>query len=80
MYSKSGELTFRTGIMYHASVGLVFKHAAIKTIKYRDVDYVTAKKEVMGYFQERGEAYPSEIEEILSLREPGYTGIVDLSI
>ena len=38
---------------------------AIKTIKYRDLDYDTAKKEVMGYFQERGEAYPSEIEEDL---------------
>lgn len=40
---------------------------AIKTIKYRDLDYDTAKKEVMGYFQERGEAYPSEIEEDLEL-------------
>lgn len=39
------------------------KLAAIKTIKYRDIDYNTAKKEVMGYFQERGEAYPSEVEE-----------------
>ena len=43
------------------------KLAAIKTIKYRDVDYETAKKEVMGYFRERGEAYPSEIEEDLEL-------------
>jgi Arc/MetJ-type ribon-helix-helix transcriptional regulator len=43
------------------------KLAAIKTIKYRDVYYDTAKKEVMGYFQERGEAYPSEIEEDLEL-------------
>ena len=41
------------------------KLAAIKTIKYRDVDYETAKKEVMGYFQDRGEAYPSDIEEEL---------------
>jgi Arc/MetJ-type ribon-helix-helix transcriptional regulator len=40
------------------------KLATIKTIKYCDVDYETAKKEVMGYFQDRGEAYPSEIEEI----------------
>jgi hypothetical protein len=38
-----------------------------KTIKYRDVDYETAKKEVMGYFQESGEAYPSDIEEDLEL-------------
>jgi Arc/MetJ-type ribon-helix-helix transcriptional regulator len=43
------------------------KLAAIKTIKYRDVDYETAKKEVMGYFQERSEAYPSDIEEDLEL-------------
>jgi len=43
------------------------KLAAIKTIKYRDVDYKTAKKEVMGYFQERGEAYPSDVEEDLEL-------------
>jgi hypothetical protein len=28
------------------------KLAAIKTIKYRDVDYETAKKEVRGYFRE----------------------------
>lgn len=43
------------------------KLAAIKTIKYRDVDYETAKKEVMRYFQKRGEAYPSDIEEDLEL-------------
>ncbi len=41
------------------------KLVAIKTIEYRDIDYDTAKKEVMGYFQERGEAYASEIEEEL---------------
>ena len=40
--------------------------AAIKAIRYRDLDYDTAKK-VMGYFQERGEAYPSEVEEDLEL-------------
>lgn len=48
----------------------VFKIPAMKQIKvieYRDVDYETAKKEVMGYFQERGEAYASEIEEDLEL-------------
>ena len=43
------------------------KLSAIKTIKYRDLDYDMAKKEVMGYFQERGEAYPSEVEEDLEL-------------
>jgi len=43
------------------------KLATIKTIKYRDEDYETAKKGVMGYFRERGEAYPSEIEEDLEL-------------
>ena len=43
------------------------KLAAIKTIKYRDVDYETAKRRSGGYFQERREAYPSEIEEDLQL-------------
>jgi len=36
-------------------------------MKYRDLDYDTAKKEVIVYFQERGEAYPSEVEEDLEL-------------
>lgn len=53
------------------------KLAAIKTIKYRDVDYETAKKEVMGYFQERGEAYPSEIEDDLELDYDLIRQIVD---
>ena len=53
------------------------KLAAIKTIKYSDVDYVTAKKEVMGYFQDRGEAYPSEIEEDLELDYKLVCQIVD---
>jgi hypothetical protein len=51
--------------------------ASIKTIKYRDVDYETAKKEVMGYFQGRGEAYPSEIEEYLELDYKLICQIVD---
>lgn len=53
------------------------KLAAIKTIKYRDVDYETAKKEVMGYFRDRGEAYPSEIEEDLELDYTLICQIVD---
>lgn len=53
------------------------KLAAIKTIKYRDVDYDRAKKEVMGYFQERGEAYASEIEEDLELDYKLICQIVD---
>ena len=36
-------------------------------MKYRDIDYYTAKSEVMGYFQERGKAYPSEVEKSLEL-------------
>ena len=40
---------------------------AIKVIECRGVDYETAKKEVMGYFQERGEANASEIEKDLEL-------------
>ena len=51
--------------------------APIKTIKYRNVDYETAKKEVIGYFQERGEAYASEIEEDLELDYKLICKIVD---
>ena len=36
-------------------------------ISYRDIDYNAARKEVVEYFQEKGEAYPSEIEENLEL-------------
>ena len=32
----------------------------IKVIKCRDVDYETAKKEVLGYFKRLGESYPDE--------------------
>ena len=32
----------------------------IKVIKCRDVDYETAKKEILGYFKSRGESYPDE--------------------
>jgi Arc/MetJ-type ribon-helix-helix transcriptional regulator len=53
------------------------KLAAIKTIKYRDVDYETAKKEVMGYFQERVEAYASEAEEDLQIDYKLICQIVD---
>ena len=40
---------------------------AIKLIECRDVDYETAKKEVMGYLPERSEAYAYDIEEDLDL-------------
>ena len=53
------------------------KKEGSKTIKYQDVDYEIAKKEVMGYFQERGEAYPSEIEEDLELDYKLICQIVD---
>jgi hypothetical protein len=36
------------------------KLAAIKVIEYRDVDYETAKKEVVGYFKMKGDAYASD--------------------
>jgi Arc/MetJ-type ribon-helix-helix transcriptional regulator len=36
------------------------KLATIKVIECRDVDYDTAKKEVAGYFQMKGEAYASD--------------------
>ena len=39
----------------------------IKVIKCRDVDYETAKKEVLGYYKSRGESYPDRPRWILSL-------------
>ena len=43
------------------------KLAAIKVIEYLDVDYKTAKKEVAGYFQMKGEAYASDASTNLQL-------------
>ena len=43
------------------------KLAAIKVIQYRDLDYETAKKEVAGYFQMKGEAYASDASTDLEL-------------
>lgn len=40
---------------------------AIKVIEYRDVEYDTAKKEVAGYFQMKGEAYASDASTDLQL-------------
>jgi Arc/MetJ-type ribon-helix-helix transcriptional regulator len=36
------------------------KLQSIRVIEYRDVDYETAKREVAGYFQMKGEAYASD--------------------
>ncbi|MDR3292031.1 MAG: hypothetical protein LBT10_07795 [Methanobrevibacter sp.] len=41
------------------------KLKAIKVIKLRDIDYDTAKKEVLGYYQNYKEAYISEVAENL---------------
>ncbi len=43
------------------------KLAAIKVIQYRDLDYETAKREVAGYFQMKGEAYASDASTDLEL-------------
>jgi Arc/MetJ-type ribon-helix-helix transcriptional regulator len=43
------------------------KLATIKVIEYRDIDYETAKKEVAGYFQMKGEAYASDASTDLQL-------------
>ncbi len=32
----------------------------IKVIRCRDIDFETAKKEVLGYYKSQGEAYPDE--------------------
>jgi Arc/MetJ-type ribon-helix-helix transcriptional regulator len=39
----------------------------IRVIKCRDVDYETAKKEILGYYKTRGEAYPDEAAADLAL-------------
>ena len=46
-------------------------------ISYRDIDYDAARKEVVEYFQDKGEAYPSEIEEDLKLDYKLICEIVD---
>jgi Arc/MetJ-type ribon-helix-helix transcriptional regulator len=43
------------------------KLASIKVIEYRDVNYETAKKEVAGYFEMKGEAYASDASTDLQL-------------
>lgn len=43
------------------------KLKAIKVVQYRDLDYETAKKEVAGYFQMKGEAYASDASTDLEL-------------
>jgi Arc/MetJ-type ribon-helix-helix transcriptional regulator len=43
------------------------KLAAIKVIECQDADYETAKKEIAGYFQMRGEAYASDASTDLQL-------------
>ncbi len=43
------------------------KLASIKVVKYRDLDYEAAKKEVLGYFKSRSEAYPSDASADLEL-------------
>jgi len=40
---------------------------AIKVIECREIDYETAKKEVAGYFQMKGEAYASDASTDLQL-------------
>ncbi|HNQ53619.1 MULTISPECIES: ribbon-helix-helix domain-containing protein [Methanothrix] len=39
----------------------------IKVIKCREVDFQTAKKEILGYYKARGEAYPDEAARDLEL-------------
>jgi Arc/MetJ-type ribon-helix-helix transcriptional regulator len=39
----------------------------IKVIKCRDIDFETAKKEILGYYKNRGEAYPDEAANDLEL-------------
>lgn len=43
------------------------KLKSIKVIKNRDIDYETAKKEVLGYYKSYQEAYISEVAENLEI-------------
>lgn len=43
------------------------KLKAVKIVKTREVDYDTAKKEVLGYYRSYREAYPYEVAENLEL-------------
>ena len=39
----------------------------IKVVKCRDVDYETAKKEILGYFKKQREAWPDDVAQDLEL-------------
>ncbi len=40
---------------------------SIESVKLRDVDYKTAKKEVLGYYEKYPESYPSDIANTLGI-------------
>jgi len=44
-----------------------YKLKSVKVIKIRDIDYESAKKEVLGYYRSYDEAYLSEVSEDLEL-------------
>lgn len=54
-------------LMKECILGSFQEPEAVKIVKYRDVDYETAKKEVAGYFQMKGEAYASDASTDLQL-------------
>lgn len=53
------------------------KLKAIKMIKVRDIDYGTAKKEVLGYYRKYSEAYDYEVADDLELDYELVCQIVD---
>lgn len=53
------------------------KLEGIEVIKVRDVNYRTAKKEVLGYFKKYGEAYPNEAADDLELDFELVCNVVD---
>jgi hypothetical protein len=68
IWQKSGKsITDRSRVILNKVRRKRYRLITAKTIKYSDLDYETAKKKVIEYFQERGEAYPSDIEEYLGL-------------
>jgi hypothetical protein len=60
-------ITKKSRLILDNVTGRQYELIATKSVEDRDLDYEAAKKRVIEYFQENGEAYPSDIEENLKL-------------
>jgi len=57
----------KLGKYYFLITAVKTKLRSTKVIKVRDIDYNTAKKEVLGYYQSYHEAYDYEVSEDLEI-------------